>query len=225
MNEETKIICYHGTTKESQESIFKEGFDESKPEQRHWLGRGIYFYQNIYYAIEWGIIHFINEDDTFSEYVSKCAVIEATLNLKDFEWIDLNDPIGYKVFLEIIEELKERFPKKIKKIEKDGDIELIRLIEKIEKNTGEDYISDFDIIMADYPKDIYKKGNKNQVGNFLPCVQKQICVKNKDVIQKIERMNLNSEIIEQYFDIIKENRKEYKNEKQHKITKKNVGKN
>ena len=203
----------------------KIGFEESKARRDHWLGRGIYFYQNVYYAIEWGIIRFIDENDEFDEYIEKCAIIEAILDLEDFEFLDLNDPIDYIYYLKIIDNIKKRFPEKIKKIENGNDIEIIRLMEELEEETGEEYISAFDMIMADYPKEIYKKGNRNKTGNFLPCIQKQICVKNKDVIKKIKELNLNDDSIKTYFCIIKKNRRENKNEKQDrtigKIGKKN----
>ena len=78
----------------------------------------------------------------------------------------------------------------------------------------------FDILIAEYPKDIYNKGNKNIKGNFLPCIQEQICVKNNDAISKIETINLEDKEVKSYFDIIKKNREVYKNEKQYRIIKK-----
>lgn len=219
MNEETLIKCYHGTSKENEIKILKEGFKESKPNQGHWLGKGVYFYENIYYAIEWGIIYFLNNSATYDEYTEKCTVIETKINLDDFEILDLNDPIGYKYYLEIEKNIKERFPEKIKNIENDGDIELIRLMEKIEEETHNSYISMFDILIASYPKDIYKKGNKKIKGNFLPCIQKQICVKNKKAINEITSVNLNKSEIERYFYIIMDNRRENENEKQCRIIK------
>lgn len=219
MDEETKIKCYHGTSKENQESIFIEGFRESKPKKGHWLGRGIYFYKNIYYAIEWNIINYIKKGDSYKDFTIKSAIIKATLNFEKFQVLDLNDPIGYNHYLEIIKIIKEKFPEKIKKIEKNGDIEIIRLLEELEEKTGKKYISMFDVLIADYPKDIYNKGNKNIKGNFLPCIQKQICVKNNNVIEKIEAVNLKNKEIKDYFDIIKMNREVYKNEKQYRIIK------
>lgn len=226
MNGETFINCYHGTSRENEIKILKDGFKESKSNQGHWLGKGIYFYENIYYAIEWGIIYFLNDNKAvYDEYKEKCAIIEAKIDIDDFEVLDLNDPIGYKYYLEIEKNIKERFPEKIKNIENNGDIELIRLIEKIEEETKENYISMFDILIATYPKDIYKRGNKKIKGNFLPCIQKQICVKNRKVIKGIESFNLNQSEIKSYFCLIMENRRENENEKQCRIIKKTIRKN
>ena len=223
MNENTKIECYHGTSKERANSILIEGFKNSQI--GNWLGKGVYFYENIYYAIEWGIIYFLeNSDILYAEYTKKCAIIKAVLDWNRFELLDLNDPVGYKYYLKIVEEIKSRFPKRIESIKKGKDIEIIRLIEEIERETGEKYISMFDILIANYPKDIYKKGKKGVEGNFLPCIQKQICVKNQDVIEKIENIDLEECDIKQNFDIIKENREEYENEKQCRAIRKAIRK-
>ena len=86
------------------------------------------------------------------------------------------------------------------------------------KNANKDLWEELYNIL-DKIKDIYNKGNKNIKGNFLPCIQKQICVKNNNVIEKIEAVNLKNKEIKDYFDIIKMNREVYKNEKQYRIIK------
>lgn len=205
MNEKVMLKCYHGTKKENQQKILKEGFKLSEACKGHWLGKGIYFYTNLYYALEWVIIG----NNKYKDFIANGAILEANINCSDYELLDLNDPIGYKFYLEIIEIIKEKFPEKVNKIKNnDGDIEIIRLIEKIEKQINEDYISKFDILKADYPKDIYKKGNKKRTGDFLPCIQEQICVKNKNAIENINGIDLTSEHIKEYFYIIKQNREE-----------------
>lgn len=223
--DEERIIGYHSTKKTSAKDILKDGFTASEAREGHWLGKGIYLYENIYYAVEWGIIFFIVSKDNFREYSQKCSILKVVLNYKNREWLDLNDPIGFRYYLEIVKNLEERFPEKIEKIKRDSDIEVIRLIEEIEEVTGERYISEFDFITADYPKDIYKKGNQKIEGNFLPCIQKQICIKNEEIIQDVKEVNLRSSKIKKYFNIISENRKEIKNEKQPKVIRKTSRKN
>lgn len=207
MDEEIEVKCYHATKKDNQELILNKGFKESEACKGYWLGKGVYFYKNIYYAVEWVIIKFI-KDNEYEVFLQNGTILKATINCKDYDLLDLNDPIGYKTYSEIIHYIKNKFPEKILKIERSGDIEIIRLIEEIEKLTGEKYISLFDILIANYPKDIYKKGNSKKNGDFLPCIQKQICVKNKDAIENIETMDLNDNVIKNYFDIIKKNREE-----------------
>lgn len=220
MNEECVIVGYHGTSKDSCKNILTNGFKSSRAMEGHWLGTGVYFYENIYYAIEWGIIRFLSGNNNYEFYKEQCSVIKGVLNYEKYEVLDLNDPLGYEIYQEILKNIKERFPNIIDKINNGNDIEIIRLIEEIEKKTGEEYISIFDIITADYPKDIYNKQLKKTWGNFLPCVQKQICVKNKDVIERYEEVNLDDVKGKIYFDLIIKNREEYKNEKQSRIIKK-----
>lgn len=55
-----KILTgYHGTTKEKSESILKQGFKISKSQEQkyEWLGDGIYFWDDIFYAVQWNIIN------------------------------------------------------------------------------------------------------------------------------------------------------------------------
>ncbi len=224
MNEEIQLICYHGTSSECKNNILKEGFKESKAEDNHWLGRGIYFFENLYYAIEWGVIYFMN-GNKYENYIQNAAIIRTVLNLENVSILDLNDPIGYIYYFNIIKCIKDRFPEKINSIKNENDIEIFRLLDEIENETGELYISEFDLIIAEYPKDIYKKGIEPIYGNFLPCIQKQICVKNSNIISQISEFNLNSSLIEDYFDIIIKNRKEINNAKQFGKIKKFARKN
>ena len=224
MNKEI-LVGYHGTSRRNCKDIIKNGFKASKTKEGHWLGKGIYFYENIYYAIEWGIIRFLLGNNSYDNYKKQCSVIKGMLNCEEYEILDLNDPLGYSIYQEILKNIKKRFPNEVEKISKGKDIEIIRLLEELENKTGEDYISIFDIITADYPKDIYDKKTENIWGNFLPCIQKQICVKNSSAIEKYEEINIDDENGKTYFQLITKNREEYENEKQSRIIKKTVRKN
>ena len=218
MNEE--IVGYHGTKKEYEKAIVQSGFKESKANRGHWLVRGIYFYGNIYYAIEWGIVNFSSQWNNYNNFISDCSVIQCFIDVDNFNIMDLNDPIGYIYYLKILEIVEQKFPDKIESIRNNGDVQIIQLLEEIEIKTGEKYISMFDIVVADYPKDIYKKKEGKRPGDFLPCIQKQICVKNSDAIKEIKAMKLDNSFIKSYFDTIIKNREENENEKQRR----NIGK-
>ena len=224
MDEET-LIGYHGTSKCNCRDIIKNGFKASRAQEGHWLGTGVYFYENIYYAIEWGIIRFLFGNNNYNLYREKCSVIKGILNCKKYEVLDLNDPLGYEIYQEILKNIQERFPNTIEKINNGKDVEIIRLLEEVERKTGENYISMFDVITADYPKNIYNKKPENIWGNFLPCIQKQICVKNDNVIEKYEEVDIDKENGQTYFQVITKNREEYKNEKQSRIVKKTAREN
>ena len=59
--EEEKVIGYHTTAIENVEDILKKGFHMSPSDRGHWLGRGIYFFSDLYFATEWGIIGVIKK--------------------------------------------------------------------------------------------------------------------------------------------------------------------
>ncbi|BCC10309.1 TPA: hypothetical protein ACGXQL_004205 [Bacillus cereus] len=48
----THYVGYHGTTLENAEKIRREGFVPSKKD--HWLGQGVYFYDNFSSALNYG---------------------------------------------------------------------------------------------------------------------------------------------------------------------------
>ena len=104
----------------------------SKTKEGHWLGKGIYFYENIYYAIEWGIIRFLLGNNSYDNYKKQCSVIKGMLNCEEYEILDLNDPLGYSIYQEILKNIKKRFPNEVEKISKGKDIEIIRLLEELE---------------------------------------------------------------------------------------------
>ena len=57
MNEKT-LVGYHGTKIENVEQILKNGFKMSKSKENNleWLGDGVYFWEDDYYAVQWNII-------------------------------------------------------------------------------------------------------------------------------------------------------------------------
>ena len=57
MNEKT-LIGYHGTLKKKVKDILQNGFEPSisKENELEWLGDGIYFWEDDYYAVQWNII-------------------------------------------------------------------------------------------------------------------------------------------------------------------------
>ena len=54
--EEKTLVGYHTTDIDSLNSIMQNGFEMSEPMSKHWLGKGVYFFIDLYYAVEWKII-------------------------------------------------------------------------------------------------------------------------------------------------------------------------
>ena len=110
MNEKT-LTGYHATDINNIELIKKNGFLESKASKGHWLGRGIYFFENLYYAVEWEIIGVIKHEVTdYEELTEKCGIIIADLDMENYKVLDLSEPQGYAIFEYLLKRIKENYP-------------------------------------------------------------------------------------------------------------------
>lgn len=200
------LVGYHATTTDNADLILTNGFIESQATEGHWLGRGVYFFDDLYYAIEWGIIGVIKQNiKRYKQLRDKCSILISDINIREYRVIDFSTPQGFAIFQHLLEEIKKNYPnEKYKAIEEKGYAYIIRVLEELEKAKGEEYISGFDVVCAVYPKKIDKK-QKNLPGNFISCVQKQICVKNVKTIENLRKMPY-SEITEGIFGLVIQNR-------------------
>lgn len=203
--EEEKVIGYHTTAIENVEDILKKGFHMSPSDRGHWLGRGIYFFSDLYFATEWGIIGVIKkETNDFEEWQDKCEVLGAIIDDEKYESIDLSSPTGYYIFIEFMQLLKNTVSEEeYEEIINKGYAYIIKVLENLEKVTHKKLLSKFDIVYATYPKKIYEKVKSNKPGDFIICAEKQICVKNRNAIQKIYVIKNN---LEEIFNLVKRNR-------------------
>lgn len=207
MNEET-LVGYHATDISNIKSIINNGFIESKASKGHWLGRGIYFFENLYYAVEWEIIGVIKHDVTdYNELTKKCGIIIADLDVENYKVLDFSEPQGYAIFEYLLKIIKDNYPEeKYNYILSKGYAYIIKILEQLELKKHKKYISKFDVVCAVYPKNITKK-KTNIPGDFISCVQKQICVKNPQAIKTMKELE-HSEITKAMFSLIKKNRGE-----------------
>lgn len=211
MDEEELITGYHTTKRENIKSILNNGFYMSPPNKGHWLGKGVYFFEDIYYAIEWKIIGVLkkqyieNEDE-----LKKASILATKIDVKDYEMIDLSTPYGCDIFITFLEVIKENFSEEeYRDILEKGDKYIINALEKLENIKKEKYLSEFDIVCADYDKRIIKK-NKIKEENFISGTQKQICVKNLNAIIRNKQLNEDMEDNEykRNYDLVIKNRRE-----------------
>lgn len=214
MNEQI-LTGYHGTSFECIEPIIREGFKESISDtKKHWLGRGTYFFEDLYYAIEWTILGI--KDNNIYNYNDLCnngAVFKVEIDIVNYEIVDFSLPLGYSVYEELIEILKKNYNKVVyEHMIKNGDANIIRALEKLEKKQNIKYISLFDVICAMYPKKIDNKDKRKRKSDFIKGVQRQICVKNSEAIKSIDNMNLKDKHIEILYELIIKNRRN-KNDK------------
>ena len=133
MNEET-LLGYHATDIKNIKSIIKNNFIESKESKGHWLGRGIYFFDDLYYAVEWEIIGVIKQDiKDYNELKQKCGILIAELDIKNYSVVDFSKPIGYAIFEYLLKIIKENYTEeKYNDILSKGDKYIIKILEQLE---------------------------------------------------------------------------------------------
>ena len=207
MNENT-ITGYHATATLNIPSIMQNGFTASEPNQGHWLGKGIYLYTNLYYAIEWEMLKILNKTTcTYDEIQEKCDILSVELDTTNYNVIDFSDPQGYIIFEQLLQKIKALYPKEeYEKILNKGFAYIIKILENLEKITQKKFLSKYDIVCAVYPKYIIKP-KTHLAGDFIPCVQKQICIKNANSIKNITILEHN-DLRKNLFKLIQYNRGE-----------------
>lgn len=200
--EQEIIEGYHSTNKSNEENIIKFGYDLNKcKEEEQWLGKGVYFWKSLYYAVEWNYIH--------THSLSRSLILKNILNKKTIFWaeifiekekmLDLSSPEGTILFEEFQRVVKTQLnEEEIKESEKKDDVFWIYMIQK------RGFFENFDIVIASYKKGI--KSNKiKSTRNFEKYVQTQICVKKtKNIIHNQVYSNIDR--IKYYFEHIHINR-------------------
>ena len=160
---------YHATASNNVKTIISEGFVESKTNSEHWLGRGVYFFEDLYYAVEWEIIGVLKQRNIEDEKeLKETDILLAKINCKDYEMVDLSTPYGCDIFNSLLDVIKYNYSsEEYEKILNKGDKYIIKVLENLEKTKREKYLSAFDIVCADYHKPIYKKIMKERKFYFL----------------------------------------------------------
>ena len=144
---------------------------------------------------------------TYEELSKEYGIIVVRIDIENYNILDLNSGLGYDIYRTITNKIKPFCDEEdIVKLENDGDIKIIRIIEKIEEKTGISLISQFDIVSALYPKNIYKKQNEH-VGDFFVGIQRQICVKNEKAIIKKEKYENEQDKLKKIYNLIAMNRR------------------
>ncbi len=200
------LTIYHTTAKKNIESILKKGFYKSKGKNQ-WLGEGVYFYKDIYFAVQWGFIGVEkNQIANINEYKEKCTIFSLDLNCDECNILDVNTPDGYKIFTTLKDCIRNFFSDdECTEIFSKGDAYLIYILEQLEKDFGEKIISQFDVLFAEYDNNIYKKQRK-LISDFNGCKERQVCIKNLELIKNLNSLDLENSEIKYIFDLIKENR-------------------
>lgn len=107
MSDDFNIIGFHGTFKSTAELIIKDGFT-FEYRNNHWLGQGIYFYDN-YELAYWFISRNSETDPRKSGKGTALVVIKSLISSNTKFLLDLDSIDGVNYFYRKVDELKEAF--------------------------------------------------------------------------------------------------------------------
>lgn len=200
--EQEIITGYHATNKNNETSIIKFGYDMSKcKEEEQWLGKGIYFWTSLYYAVEWNYInsHSFSRNLLLKKVINDKTIFIADIFIEKSKMLDLSSPEGTIIFEEFQNTLRENLGEdEVKEADKKDDVCWIYILQKY------GFFEKFDVVVATYRKEI-KSNNIKSPRNFEKYVQKQICVKKTNNIINNQVYN-NLDRIKYYFEHIHSNR-------------------
>lgn len=183
-------VLYHGTYKESAKSITAGNFEPSEGDN-HWLGDGVYFYEEKFHAFKWEWYKCPKSKKKDKNYLkNRVAIITTKVNCDKSRVFNL-DKIEHKL---IYERAYKHINTKIKKLNELNDRDCAEgvVLNFMFKKLW--YAKKYDIVRALFPiphskysKIVDKEWNvhikeKTHRLTFMPEVQ--VCVKNPDVIDK-----------------------------------------
>ncbi len=200
--EQEIIKGYHATAKSNETSIIKFGYDMSKcKEEEQWLGKGIYFWTSLYYAVEWNYIksHSFSRNAILKKVINDRIIFVANIFVENDRMLDLSSPEGTILFEEFQKAIAESLGEdEVKKANQKDDVCWIYILQKF------GFFEQFDVVIATYKKEI-KPSNIRSPRNFEKYIQKQICVKKTSNIIN-NQLYTDLDRIKYYFEHIHRNR-------------------
>lgn len=196
------LVGYHATTKDRGQEILKNGFDISKSQNDNyeWLGDGVYFWDDDYYAVQWNIIDLEKKNkDKNIENLNEYTIIKSDIKVNKLKLFEMSSPEGSYIYNDFKNKLKNKF------IENGCEGYVDALMKKSDKfwiNLLEDngFFNDFDVITAIYKNE---KNTEKYKDDVVLNTQKQICVKNIECIIKREIYNDEKRILNLFSIILK----------------------
>ena len=192
-------MYFHGTNISGGTAILSEQKMNPSRGDNHWLGDGCYFFDNDFYAFRWVVIdytgNFTNNkqekiDDIFDYYM----ILKAYIKLSSDRIYSLSDPIMHINYLNLLELLKQKqeYSERFKNTEIVDGVVINILFEDM------GYKNNYDAITGVFPIKTKQK-NKSRFNSFS---EFQICIKNADIISRIEMFN-DKTVPKKYKEIIK----------------------
>jgi hypothetical protein len=199
--------AYHGTVKasaelmlSSQEVIFSISNSPTDTDYYNlWLGDGFYLFEYDFYAFKWMARKLVrySESPAIDKFRDKYCILKVLIDIEKDRIFDLNNLVHRTVFDKILTWLmKQDPPNRGLNKEHFSDGLIINILFN-ELN----YSKNYDMVVSMFPI------NKDNYNNFAqlrsgPLLQKQYCIKNKDVIREISQLDFDGSIND-YIDIWK----------------------
>lgn len=195
-------IVYHGTERTRGERFIDSQAMDISIGNKHWLGDGSYFYKDLFYSYKWINDMYIsknkdrhkNYEDLVSQYKILCCII----NINKDRIFDLDENLEHKFLFDYFKDKINEDSKYKSDLNKeyiwDGIVLNIMFNEY-------GYTKKYDLIVASFVRREIKN-NKSRLNHVL---EKQICVKNLDVISKIRNKEFKEEYtkLEELMDMLK----------------------
>lgn len=202
MDEKIIEIGYHATSNENAKSIIEIGFKKSisTPQKKHWLGDGVYFFTDIYWAVEWNINQ-LKREENYTKNIEDYTVLSSKIFYNEDDLLDLSSKEGKELLKYLMERLEDL-------LYSHGKISTVNKLDKKSKkfivNLLEDYgfFENFGIIKATYIKQSEMK-NVRYDDDFIMNIQCQICVKDNECIKEINEYP-NREKLKDIYNNLKE---------------------
>lgn len=187
-------MYYHGTDNDSAEIIVKTQKMSPSIGEHQWLGEGCYFYCEEEYAFRWILIRYTNNftnefTDDYSDIFGTYTIISADINIPSdriFTMEDINNNLLFaKTKQTLLESMKSS--KKYEHYKITDGVVFNFLFTKL------NYQDRYDVVKAVFPISHTNAGSRF---DFLPEVQ--MCVKNLDVISRLQKYS--TEIVPQRYE-------------------------
>lgn len=184
-------MVYHGTTLKNANSIVSEKNIKQSIGDRHWLGDGVYFYEELLYAVRW-----IRCKEKSDELFKKYAIISAELNINEervFSFFKYEHKLLFKEVIKICHRRLMEINQAVAVV--DGTV-LNIMFKKMK------YGKEYDAVRAMF---IHEDKEMEQYESRLYYVPEiQICVKNISVIKRLEKLEEIEEKCKKYISIADE---------------------
>lgn len=174
------IECYHGTTYDNLRKILAEHKMIPSRGTRHWLGDGVYFFKDDFYAYKW-IVQECHDKygNSYPDKINEYGILQVFLKVRQNRIFDLRNLEHKRIYDFTYKRILEEFNKKNDIPDQLTDGVVINYMFNILK-----FQRKYDLIIANY---FFKKKKSKGLPVQLQFIEQiQICVKNTRIIRKMK---------------------------------------